>query len=140
MSADVSFFMKLIFFFFLMIRRPPRSTRTDTLFPYTTLFRSKGDGHGQGIADGDDRHGPASSARAADRHREAEERSEEHTSELQSLMRISYAVFCLKKKKYIDHHAIHAISLLQLKPTQYATRTVINMSEPNQIKHTNNQL
>src|SRR3546814_3340056 len=119
----------LIIFFFLMIRRPPRSTRTDTLFPYTTLFRS-----------------PAGARRAGHRHRCLElgcalraygeeirreprcladlgrpqgrppyrllppreaaqsrgaavaRRSEEHTSELQSLMRTSYAVFCLKKK------------------------------------------
>src|SRR3546814_9567134 len=84
-----------------MIRRPPRSTRTDTLFPYTTLFRSPGEhalqpardetgaqrlggGLGQSdLSDGTHVHPP---------------RSEEHTSELQSLMRISYAVFCLKKK------------------------------------------
>src|SRR3546814_7121658 len=75
-----------------MIRRPPRSTRTDTLFPYTTLFRSP----------------PASATpparRAAPRTPSGgptprrPRRSEEHTSELQSLMRISYAVFCLKKK------------------------------------------
>src|SRR3546814_3451340 len=72
-----------------MIRRPPRSTRTDTLFPYTTLFRS-GEGI-QHIALGtDDIHGAVENLRA---------RSEEHTSELQSLMRISYAVFCLEKKK-----------------------------------------
>src|SRR3546814_6039560 len=118
--------------FFVMIRRPPRSTRTDTLFPYTTLFRSvrrlagvrgqrarcrfargfdervarlwaaaQGD-HGQNERgqDGDggqaDRHGGirCGPAIAGD----TVERSEEHTSELQSLMRISYAVFCLKKK------------------------------------------
>src|SRR3546814_9511302 len=113
--------------FFLMIPRPPRSTRTDTRFPYTTLFRSPGvlrrlrhdradhdlvrhaalarRGRGaarRGAADGavglladdavDAGHHPA-----ADRGR----RSEEHTSELQSLMRISYAVFCLKKKNKI---------------------------------------
>src|SRR3546814_15182831 len=83
------------YFFFLMIRRPPRSTRTDTLFPYTTLFRSN----------------EVASTRSPIRHRwrrhpvprlphaGARRRSEEHTSELQSLMRISYAVFCLKKKK-----------------------------------------
>src|SRR3546814_9898159 len=75
---------------FLMIRRPPRSTRTDTLFPYTTLFRSVLD--------------PLLSAEGVPHGRvqvrgEGEHRSEEHTSELQSLMRISYAVFCLKKKK-----------------------------------------
>src|SRR3546814_4282844 len=93
-----------------MIRRPPRSTRTDTLFPYTTLFRSLPDddtpiimiGAGTGVAP----------YRAFLQEREMRgsggkswlffgerNRSEEHTSELQSLMRISYAVFCLKKKK-----------------------------------------
>src|SRR3546814_5701238 len=101
----------LTFVFFLMIRRPPRSTRTDTLFPYTTLFRSaaspasvrprtrrpgrpaaqtSGDGAGPGtlfdLENVKVLKGPQG-------------RSEEHTSELQSLMRISYAVFCLKKKK-----------------------------------------
>src|SRR3546814_10493646 len=139
-------------FCFLMIRRPPRSTRTDTLFPYTTLFRSAGGGLGEAgflhlqqlqhqpaghrlrfdqphhddVAKGED--APPAAAdqgvapfiviveigrQAADRHQpvaaalvESHEqseagdpRSEEHTSELQSLMRISYAVFCLKKKK-----------------------------------------
>src|SRR3546814_3055796 len=77
-----------------MIRRPPRSTRTDTLFPYTTRFRSCGAG----------RTGAARRLRALlGLHRPVTgtrgRRSEEHTSELQSLMRISYAVFCLKKKK-----------------------------------------
>src|SRR3546814_5419075 len=89
-----------------MIRRPPRSTRTDTLFPYTTLFRSR-DGFDEREAE--HRHGEHFAARgrvAAHRLDErgedaadADTRSEEHTSELQSLMRISYAVFCLKKKK-----------------------------------------
>src|SRR3546814_12730639 len=87
-----------LLFFFLIIRRPPRSTRTDTLFPYTTLFRS---GLGLGL-DLDLGHGDVEFGLLA-----LEvfcrvivgERSEEHTSELQSLMRISYAVFCLKKKK-----------------------------------------
>src|SRR3546814_10520656 len=80
-------------FLFLMIRRPPRSTRTDTLFPYTTLFRS---GHQPTLAD----HAAfgAGQARAGRDAGRARQRSEEHTSELQSLMRISYAVFCLKKK------------------------------------------
>src|SRR3546814_3621020 len=133
-----------------MIRRPPRSTRTDTLFPYTTLFRSpvldqrarrddeaalqlafvdqrrgavgaaqeevvvgafEGELHEAGIGDSGlgIRKGAmpgASGARGRDRHRDVNDRkeritarSEEHTSELQSLMRISYAVFCLKKKK-----------------------------------------
>src|SRR3546814_1095850 len=126
-----------------MIRRPPRSTRTDTLFPYTTLFRSLVGGgvlavHGHARADcrrGEVKHrqgsgfahgsiplvlkdiadGPESRDREAHRELVAVsdrrvaaldnrdiERSEEHTSELQSLMRISYAVFCLKKKK-LEH-------------------------------------
>src|SRR3546814_994288 len=94
-----------------MIRRPPRSTRTDTLFPYTTLFRSpqpeRGGEHRQ---QQHHRHDPAHRAGVAivvehapvggpGEDAELHARSEEHTSELQSLMRISYAVFCLKKKK-----------------------------------------
>src|SRR3546814_17925353 len=104
--------------FFLMIRRPPRSTRTDTLFPYTTLFRS-GALRGQLAAGGaavrllsPDALPAALAAGAplliADRavFADAGGRSEEHTSELQSLMRISYAVFCLKKKKnHIRHES-----------------------------------
>src|SRR3546814_15478892 len=74
-------------FVFLMIRRPPRSTRTDTLFPYTTLFRSCRPA------------AAAASTTAGCGGYRSSWRSEEHTSELQSLMRISYAVFCLKKKK-----------------------------------------
>src|SRR3546814_8233184 len=100
-----------------MIRRPPRSTRTDTLFPYTTLFRSPvatarkfgrellaeeaGDmlaRRGEAVVDGrGDQHLDDRRLRPAILFR-VEKRSEEHTSELQSLMRISYAVFCLKKK------------------------------------------
>src|SRR3546814_8470795 len=78
-----------------MIRRPPRSTRTDTLFPYTTLFRSL-------IANPPGTPACAGSPPLRDYRRHwtpVHLRSEEHTSELQSLMRISYAVFCLKKKK-----------------------------------------
>src|SRR3546814_19203778 len=84
----------LCLFFFLMIRRPPRSTRTDTLFPYTTLFRSRAIRY---VVDGSM---PIAGAlwRTCSR---GSKRSEEHTSELQSLMRISYAVFCLKKKNKI---------------------------------------
>src|SRR3546814_8439201 len=78
-----------LFFFFLMLRRPPRSTRTDTLFPYTTLFRSR-----QWLR----RLRGRQHRRAIWSRRATQRRSEEHTSELQSLMRISYAVFCLKKK------------------------------------------
>src|SRR3546814_2899793 len=98
-----------------MIRRPPRSTRTDTLFPYTTLVRShaaarRHEPRRQGICGGA---GPGGSGRAdsvalcrrgaavegRDPHQPLFTRSEEHTSELQSLMRNPYAVFCLKKKK-----------------------------------------
>src|SRR3546814_3112680 len=86
-------------FFFLMIRRPPRSTRTDTLFPYTTLFRSYSTMR-SGMQPF--RYPPSEAVRAASGCH-CVKRSEEHTSELQSLMRISYAVFCLKKK--INHHA-----------------------------------
>src|SRR3546814_5052201 len=91
-------------FFFLMIRRPPRSTRTDTLFPYTTLFRSRLPlRQYREVARGRNRPRPrlricGRIGRVPDQ-KSADHRSEEHTSELQSLMRISYAVFCLKKKK-----------------------------------------
>src|SRR3546814_7958524 len=92
-------------FFFLMIRRPPRSTRTDTLFPYTTLFRSRVQSEIRSLASSHrEYHGFAySSGHPQDicsgnaRECTGNNRSEEHTSELQSLMRISYAVFCLKK-------------------------------------------
>src|SRR3546814_12655097 len=88
----------IVFFFFLMIRRPPRSTRTDTLFPYTTLFRSAGQSrHRRGLVSAHAIHDRGDEMFSGkDKKRQ---RSEEHTSELQSLMRISYAVFCLKKKK-----------------------------------------
>src|SRR3546814_8600143 len=76
-----------------MIRRPPRSTRTDTLFPYTTLFRSRAPINRRF------RRCPRRANRRVPDARLPVRRSEEHTSELQSLMRISYAVFCLKKKK-----------------------------------------
>src|SRR3546814_5896347 len=87
-------------FFFLMIRRPPRSTRTDTLFPYTTLFRSplSASLRGDAARGGAPRGRPAAGPRRPP-HLSPARRSEEHTSELQSLMRISYDVFCLKKKK-----------------------------------------
>src|SRR3546814_11843807 len=87
--------------FFLMIRRPPRSTRTDTLFPYTTLFRScvpAGGAQRGGGAARPQRRRQEHHAEKPDGRGASAQRSEEHTSELQSLMRISYAVFCLKKK------------------------------------------
>src|SRR3546814_4495201 len=121
-----------------MIRRPPRSTRTDTLFPYTTLFRSDRDQQlvGDRIEKGAEACGliPASCqitiepvgdrgcgvqhggnlSRVFPGHVEQTERSEEHTSELQSLMRISYAVFCLKKKKKKKKNTTR-----QIKHTEY---------------------
>src|SRR3546814_15311573 len=92
-------YWKLVFFsvFLLMIRRPPRSTRTDTLFPYTTLFRSYREDAFRGAAAPPFRDRSRGFARAIAV--APAPRSEEHTSELQSLMRISYDVFCLKKKK-----------------------------------------
>src|SRR3546814_5265271 len=101
-----------------MLRRPPRSTRTDTLFPYTTLFRShQRPAHFlrrfEGVRGARPRRAPGAAARhgqpvavrpGRDRFPQ-QARSEEHTSELQSLMRISYAVFCLKKKKHTRMHA-----------------------------------
>src|SRR3546814_5297754 len=105
-----------------MIRRPPRSTRTDTLFPYTTLFRSErflgiDDDIREGAADIDaermrPRHGVSPSVAITDA-----SRSEEHTSELQSLMRISYAVFCLKKKNTCTHSINTTISHVILRST-----------------------
>src|SRR3546814_5380247 len=114
--------MSSLFFFFLMIRRPPRSTRTDTLFPYTTLFRSllalmklkvwlpnrcmlrKPVGMPRSLMT------MVIWCRASGRPVQNSQlfcpRSEEHTSELQSLMRISYAVFCLKKKTH-DKNSEH---------------------------------
>src|SRR3546814_4461079 len=121
----MQFALTFSFFFFLMIRRPPRSTRTDTLFPYTTLFRStkrEEAGHfGNRIGAFPDRHHFLERLAVARIGAEpcvefvaltfsenaigdAPARSEEHTSELQSLMRISYAVFCLKKKTKKTHN------------------------------------
>src|SRR3546814_10125443 len=113
-----------------MIRRPPRATRTDTLFPYTTLFRSpEGEFpmqcHGIESESGNQRDqrarligdrevGPVEGIAVVERNRTVriffanmiedrfDARSEEHTSEIQSLMRISYAVFCLKKKNKVN--------------------------------------
>src|SRR3546814_4443541 len=108
-----------------MIRRPPRSTRTDTLFPYTTLFRSSlifarfrlrtappwryRSRHGQALflLCQHERGQVDDAAAGGFQLSRAWDRSEEHTSELQSLMRISYAVFCLKKKKNIKTHYTH---------------------------------
>src|SRR5213079_3567605 len=97
--------MLSLLFFFLMIRRPPRSTQQPTLFPYTTLFRSLIHAWDLAVATGAD---PT-----------MDERSEEHTSELQSPVVISYAVFCLKKKKKkstCTHLASHTVPA-RLPPT-----------------------
>src|SRR3546814_1274580 len=88
-----------------MIRRPPRSTRTDTLFPYTTLFRSGVKIRSRNDVQNQENKKEIGNLAGCKGENEGQavwlfsKRSEEHTSELQSLMRISYAVFCLKKKK-----------------------------------------
>src|SRR3546814_9983354 len=111
----------------LMIRRPPRSTRTDTLYPYTTLFRSDSRRMGtncQLLGVCLNRHtapAPFLTWSAAPASSRWHPRSEEHTPELQSLMRTSYAVFCLKKKK-----KLHRISL------QYFI-----LDQTTSIRHTN---
>src|SRR5881392_4350865 len=94
----------ILFFFFLMIRRPPRSTQRTTLFPYTTLFRSRAWGACETCSTPTT---TAASARSATTAAVVVGRSEEHTSELQSLCVISYAVFCLKKKKNINHMKLY---------------------------------
>src|SRR3546814_8121749 len=133
-----------------MIRRPPRSTRTDTLFPYTTLFRS----HdvfalqirvvGEQFIDAEprpdlphehaDRDTQTADARLATHDLgclgDAIERSEEHTSELQSLMRTSYAVFCLKKKKRkTPHNAKEHRDTLVHKPRIYHTQHNVSKTQ-----------
>src|SRR3546814_4406587 len=122
-----------------MIRRPPRSTRTDTLFPYTTLFRSP-DAKKSWRApttQATSRAGAAAdttATRAAtDAHRcraAISSRSEEHTSELQSLMRISYAVFCLKKIKYTTNVQN------DIADTYYRTHTNTSMANILNTNHT----
>src|SRR5213075_3398908 len=89
----------MFFFFFLMIRRPPRSTQQGTLFPYTTLFRSWTCTTSSTTPETAST-SPRSPAPGSPR---SPARSEEHTSELQSRLVISYAVFCLKKKNIIPH-------------------------------------
>src|SRR3546814_8058605 len=126
-SFSICLCVLVFMLFFLMIRRPPRATRTYTLFPYTTLFRSafptaermalakkvKSHEDGPGFTGkapgGPSRWNPDKSGDNIPlKHALVAEviRSEEHTSELQSLMRISYAVFCLKKKQ-MTHHQTH---------------------------------
>src|SRR3546814_8033646 len=117
-----------------MIRRPPRSTRTDTLFPYTTLFRSPTRSQLQPRPMREtSRHPPPmiiAAKKSSSPHRSvlslrrrcrSRSRSEEHTSELQSLMRISYAVFCLKKKKLQKNKTIQY---------QYINKYITKQSNP----------
>src|SRR3546814_1615393 len=129
----------VLLLFFLMIRRPPRSTRTDTLFPYTTLFRSRCGWRAwwaltavlrvesRGVAVrwrrslGHPGRSPPIGRSAHGLRDSQDSRSEEHTSELQSLMRISYAVFCLKKKKRLPMHI--RIPTHARKPNDYTKQT-----------------
>src|SRR3546814_9458633 len=90
-----------------MLRRPPRSTRTDTLFPYTSLFRSKP--RRKRLLPKKRRLPPRRRLPRRPRPRKQLPRSEEHTSELQSLMRISYAVFCLKKKNVFVKEDVYVL-------------------------------
>src|SRR3546814_6360534 len=117
-----------------MIRRPPRSTRTDTLFPYTTLFRSlprQPPHHARDAAAIAEAEGRVAQQRGGREQFLGRRRSEEHTSELQSLMRISYAVFCLKKKKKktrqtTDHNGNTKCTPLQ-QEKKHTTHTVITI-------------
>src|SRR3546814_2810801 len=125
----------IFFFFFFMIRRPTRYKRTDTLFPYTALFRSPGRRFGN-----ESEAGRRRGDNGQDRRRECDDggpgrrlgdigRSEEHTSELQSLMRISYAVFCLKKKKSNSYHTCHheiRVHILYNKITNNKTKITLS--------------
>src|SRR3546814_6055989 len=121
-----------------MIRRPPRSTRTDTLFPYTTLFRSDRyrnpdddlpkdfDARREAYYTGLNLTADARAFSSAIREELENARSEEHTSELQSLMRISYAVFCLKKKNTIKSRTTKVL-YIKYKPYNKTDHT-INMT------------
>src|SRR3546814_1804006 len=114
-----------------MIRRPPRSTRTDTLFPYTTLFRSRNGQVAQAVEPA--RRPGVGTGRHPVHRRNLQgqgqadlraRRSEEHTSELQSLMRISYAVFCLKKKKISQSKITKQLSVNTHKNTARNIQTI----------------
>src|SRR3546814_2037496 len=123
-----------------MIRRPPRSTRTDTLFPYTTLFRSPARRRFRCVRQQPHHRGGGQSQRAlrrlgGNRWRVGSAaivfgtRSEEHTSELQSLMRISYAVFCLKKKTNAPEKNIRQHISSQTTKTQTAKRHILTTTK-----------
>src|SRR3546814_4463707 len=129
--------MYLRLFFVLMIRPPPRSTRTDTLFPYTTLFRSKPTLFlmrtltsflavlfATLVLAQDKNFYKGEKLFKQLKYSEAMPRSEEHTSELQSLMRISYAVFCLKKKNHNVHEQTDNTTTTQTVITQHKTEMI----------------
>src|SRR3546814_4633560 len=116
-----------------MIRRPPRSTRTDTLFPYTTLFRSLATTVGNavldrilapGFLDHVNQMGQKLAWHLQQLAHLVDMRSEEHTSELQSLMRISYAVFCLKKKIKLNTNHYRLLYNNSTKKTHYKSHIV----------------
>src|SRR3546814_6817328 len=119
--------------FFLMVRRPPRSTRTDTLFPYTTLFRSQRDVAPRCRLEVE-RDALLVAVAPEEGHAfAAQARSEEHTSELQSLMRSSYAVFCLKTKNTKSQqnhemypHTVHAHTTTHTNQQRPLTHTPIS--------------
>src|SRR3546814_10728025 len=126
--------------FFLMIRRPPRSTRTDTLFPYTTLVRIC-----RGPSEARNRLAPQVSRCALQKASRPGEppsspvsiRSEEHTSELQSLMRISYAVFCLKKKNKSHNIQTESQDEQNKKEKSLRTQTLTSMHTTHEQTYTN---
>src|SRR3546814_5014030 len=121
-----------------MIRRPPRSTRTDTLFPYTTLFRSIDTCSipENALVCSPTSRRPSASLMGTINSRHMN-RSEEHTSELQSLMRISYAVFCLKKKKSQNNsNQMKEINTIQKNTNRNQTINTINIQlNRNQYTH-----
>src|SRR3546814_5076311 len=114
-----------------MIRRPPRSTRTDTLFPYTTLFRSSCGPVATALTGARATTSTMTSAVTSiasklvrPKRFSAADRSEEHTSELQSLIRISYAVFCLKKKTHHNDKLVnHTKCTIQTFYTKHCTKS-----------------
>src|SRR3546814_10663253 len=117
-----------------MLRRPPRSTRTDTLFPFTTLFRSlrRRNASVPRALPGPVVHQPAGHQRDERGGHDSRRRSEEHTSELQSLMRISYAVYCLKKKKNKKNKTTKHNTILTIHEdtSTHAVNTTYNADQP----------
>src|SRR3546814_2177004 len=122
-----------------MTRRPPRSTRTDTLFPYTTLFRSGPGAFALRCRPQSGRRCPRRRSGRSGHARRRGGRSEEHTSELQSLMRISYAVFCLKKKKTTTRHTYYPRTRMKCNAeiTVKQTKAIVNYCTYAHNKHIN---